>query len=144
MRKIEITFTFILLAILPALCTITFPACQKQEAGWQGTIEEVDGVIVVKNLKAPMLGEDVFSLEEELSIGEAEEREEYIFSEIRDIAVDEESRIYVLDSKESHIRVFNTNGEYIKTIGKKGKLYTIEEDEGGCQVVKRYKVTWEM
>jgi hypothetical protein len=44
-----------------------------------------------------------------------------MFSQIRDIAVDEEGRIYVLDTKESHIRVFNRDGEYLKTIGKIGQ-----------------------
>jgi len=49
-------------------------------------------------------------LEEELSIGEKEGKEEYIFSYITDIGVDEEERIYIIDSKESHIKVFNRMG----------------------------------
>lgn len=95
--------------------------CKKQKSEWEGTIKEVDGVTVVKNPKEPMYGEDVFSLEEELSIGESEGIEEYIFSNIRDLSVDDEERIYVLDTKESHIKVFNKEGEYVKTIGKKGQ-----------------------
>ena len=63
----------------------------------------------------------MLNLEEELSIGEKEGKEEYIFSYITDIGVDEEERIYILDSRESHIKVFNKMGEYIKTIGKKGQ-----------------------
>ncbi len=47
-----------------------------QEAEWKGTIEEVDGVTVVKNPKEPIYSEDVFSLEEELSIGGAEGKDE--------------------------------------------------------------------
>ncbi|TET64977.1 MAG: hypothetical protein E3J56_16475 [Candidatus Aminicenantes bacterium] len=46
--------------------------------------------------------------------------------------------------------VFNSEGKYIAKIPlksqpwvwKRGKLYNIEEDEEGYQVVKRYKVTW--
>jgi hypothetical protein len=96
-------------------------SCGEQKAGWKGAIEEVDGVTVVKNPKEPMYGEDVFSLEEELSIGEAEGREKYMFSEIRGIAVDDEERIYVLDSKEAHIKIFDKDGEYFNTISRKGQ-----------------------
>jgi len=92
----------------------------QKELEWKGTIEKVNDVIVVKNPKEPMYGEDIFSLEEELSIGE-EGREGYIFSQIRSVAVDEDDRIYVLDSKEAHIKIFDRNGNYIKTIGRLGQ-----------------------
>ncbi len=92
-----------------------------QKAEWKGKVEEENGVIVVKNPKEPMYGEDVFSLEEELSIGVAEGSKEYMFSRVVDIAIDEEEKIYALDVKECHIKVFNKNGEYLKTIGKKGQ-----------------------
>jgi len=96
-------------------------SCQKQKSEWKGTIEEVDGVTVVTNPKEPMYGEDVFSLEEELSIGSAEGREEYLFYQVRGITVDEDERIYVLDLKEAHIKVFHKTGEYLKTMGRKGQ-----------------------
>lgn len=95
--------------------------CQKQQIEWKGTIEEVDDIIVMKNPKEPIYTEDVLILEEELSIGEKEGREEYMFSQIRDIAVDEEENIYVLDLKEPHIKVFDRNGSYLRTLGRKGQ-----------------------
>lgn len=115
--KIKIKFLFIMVFLL----SIISPAHEKQKAEWKGTIEKHNGVTVVKNPKDPIHREDVFNLEEELSIGEKEGKEEYIFSYITDIGVDEEERIYIIDSKESHIKVFNRMGEYIKTIGKKGQ-----------------------
>ena len=39
----------------------------QQEPPWKGTIEEIDGVTVVRNPKEPMYGSEVFHLEEELS-----------------------------------------------------------------------------
>ena len=33
-----------------------FVSCQKQKAEWKGTIEEVDGVTIIKNPKEPMYG----------------------------------------------------------------------------------------
>jgi len=96
-------------------------SCTQQTAKWQGTIEEVDGVTVVKNPKEPMYPEVVFSLEEELSIGDVEGEEEYMFSLPTSIAVDDDENIYVLDSKESHIKVFDKKGVYQKTIGRRGQ-----------------------
>jgi len=111
--------------ITPAVLLLTIFAvlisCKQQKTEWQGTIEEVDGITVVKNPKEPMYGEEVFSLEEELSIGEVAGTEEYMFSRIDDIAVDDEENIYILDSKQAHIKTFNRDGEYLKSIGRKGQ-----------------------
>lgn len=107
--------------ILFLLVPMMLASCQKQKAGWKGTIEEEDGVTVVKNPIEPIYSENIFSLEEELCIGEAEGRDEYMFSQIIDVGVDEEENVYILDFKESHIRVFNRSGEYIRTIGRKGQ-----------------------
>jgi len=114
--KTKIISIFLSVSILMMLFS-----CQQQRAEWKGTIEEVDGVTVVNNPKEPMYGADVFSLEEELSIGEAEGRQEYMFSEIGYIAVSKDGRIYVLDYKEAHVKVFDKDGEYLMTIGRPGQ-----------------------
>jgi len=98
-----------------------FASPEKQKATWKGTIEEIDGVTVVKNPKQPMFGSDVFLIKEELSIGEEGKGEEYFFADARDIAVDKEGNIYILDSDEALIKVFDTGGNYVKGIGKKGQ-----------------------
>ncbi len=116
--KNKIKFTPIVIVPLAFFMLVVFSG---QKAEWKGKVEEENGVIVVKNPKEPMYGEDVFSLEEELSIGVAEGSKEYMFSRVVDIAIDEEEKIYALDVKECHIKVFNKNGEYLKTIGKKGQ-----------------------
>ena len=109
-------FSFLCLVIL----TFTL-SCNQQKTIWKGTVEEKDGVIIVKNPKEPMYRENVLELQEDLSIGDAEGREDYMFSEIVSVAVDEEERIYVLDSKEVHIKIFDKNGIYLKTIGRRGQ-----------------------
>jgi len=114
--KIKVISIVLFLSVLMMLVS-----CQKQKAQWKGTIEEVDGVTVVKNPKKPIYSKDVLSLEEELSIGEVEGREEYMFSGIRSIAVDDRERIYILDYKEAHIKVYDEKGMYIRTIGRKGQ-----------------------
>jgi len=92
-----------------------------QKAEWKGKIEKENGVIIVKNPKTPMYEEDVFNMEEELSIGEAKGREDYMFSMIVSIDVDNEGNTYVLDIKERHIKVFNSNGKLMRIIGTKGQ-----------------------
>jgi hypothetical protein len=100
-----------------------FISSGQEKTEWKGSIEEINGVMVVKNPKEPMVSQDSFFLEEELSIGGAEGKGEYLFSELRDIAADDEGRIYVLDSKEAHneIKIFDSKGKCIKTFGKKGQ-----------------------
>ncbi len=94
--------------------------CQKQKTGWQGTIEEENGIRVVKNPAEPMYGELVLELEEDLSIGSVED-EKYMFYRIGDIAVDSQNNIYVLDRGNYRVQKFDKDGNYLQTIGRKGE-----------------------
>ena len=93
----------------------------KPQAKWKGKITNEDGVIVVQNPKKPLYSEDVLSLEEDLAIGGADVREEYMFSNIRYVDVSEDERIYILDSKEAHVKVFDRRGKYLMTFGRLGQ-----------------------
>ena len=109
-----------IILLLPVF--IILVSCGQQKAEWKGTIEEKNGVTVVKNPKGPIYSEDIFGLEEELSIGESEGREEYMFSQARDIEVDKIGRIYVLDTKEANVKVFDEKGNYIRTMGRTARV----------------------
>jgi hypothetical protein len=98
-----------------------FVFCKKQKAEWTGAIEEVGGVTVVKNPKEPIYEEDVFGLDEELTIGEEDKDGEPLFIDISSVRVDYEENIYVLDSKACQIKVFDKNGKYLRKIGRKGR-----------------------
>jgi hypothetical protein len=111
--------TILIVFLLTVFTFLIF--CKQQKSKWQGTIEEVDGVTIVKNPKEPIYTADVLNFEEELSIPGPEGKDEPMFSQIRGIAVDEEERIYILDIKEGHIKVFDRLGNYLNTIGKKGQ-----------------------
>ena len=54
-----------------------------QDVKWKGTIEDEDGIKVIRNPKEPLYGEITFELEEDLSIGN-EEDESYMFYQARD------------------------------------------------------------
>jgi len=111
--------TFILL-ICPIMC-FGFAQNQTPPKEWKGKIEEKNGVIFVSNPKTPIYKRPVCRLDLELSIGEAEGREEYMFELIGGIAVDQDENIYVSDWKTSEIKVFDKKGDYIRTFGRKGQ-----------------------
>jgi len=92
-----------------------------QKAEWKGEIEKIDGITVIKNRKEPMYSEDVFSVEEELSIRDAEGEGNYVFSHLSYLAVDNEENIYAMDQGEAHIKVFDKNGSFLRIIGKRGE-----------------------
>lgn len=110
-----------MLTIIIAMCFILVGVDGQQGAQWKGKIDVEDGVKVINNPKEPMYAEDVFELKEDLAIGEAEGQKEYMFSRISGIAADSKGRIYVLDYKEAQIKVFDRNGDYLKTIGREGQ-----------------------
>ena len=94
--------------------------CQKQKTGWQGMIEEENGIRVVKNPAEPLYGELVLELEEDLSIGSVED-ENTMFYQIGSIDVDSQNNIYVMDSGNHRIQKFDKDGNYLQTIGRKGQ-----------------------
>jgi len=109
--------SFIFILILSMLLIFY---CKSDKATWQGTIEDLDQVTVVKNPEKPLYGELVFDLEEDLSIGN-ESDENFLFYKVRDVEIDTKKNIYILDAGNRRIQKFNDSGEYIKTIGQEGQ-----------------------
>ena len=68
------------LVIILAICLVLSSACSKGsiDNGWSASIEIVDGIKVVTNPDVPKFGEFSFELEEDLSIGDAND-EDYFF-----------------------------------------------------------------
>jgi WD40 repeat protein len=91
-----------------------------QKTDWKGKIEIEDGVKVIKNPGEPLYGEITFELEEDLSIGNEDDKN-YLFYRLRDIQVDTDGNIYVLDSGNQRLQVFDKDGKYLRTIGKRGQ-----------------------
>jgi hypothetical protein len=110
-----------LLLILPLALILCFMVgCQDKGTEWQGTIIEINGVNVVKNPSGPMYSKEDFQMKEDMVIGVGEDEEEP-FLLISHLAVDDRDNIYVCDTKASHIRVFDKNGNPLRTIGRKGE-----------------------
>lgn len=86
-------------------------------------VKTENGIQVVYNPKnpAPPPGTpERIILREDLKIG-GEEVEDFVFSEIMSAQVDEEGNIYVLDSKEACVKVFDKDGKHLRTFGKRGQ-----------------------
>lgn len=128
--RIKLCAVFLVIALFMSLST-----CQRQKARWKGSIEDVNGITVVRNPKEPVYTENVCVVEEELSVGEAEGRKEYMLSRIIDIAVDSNGNIYAADRKENHIKVFDRNGRHVRTIGRPG------QGPGEFDLVSRIQIT---
>lgn len=117
--KTHLWCNFISLVLL-ILIPILLDAGQEERTGWKGAIEFQDGVKVIKNPGEPLYGEITLELEEDLSIGK-EEDENYMFYRTWRMAEDKQGNIYVLDAGNTRIQVFDREGQYLRTIGRKGQ-----------------------
>lgn len=81
-------------------------------------VKSLDNPKEIMNDK-PRYGEIKLDLREEILIKESEDRPQYMFRRIWDLAVDSNGFVYVLDDE--RIIKFDNQGNYIATIGKKGQ-----------------------
>lgn len=95
-------------------------AIENQNFQWKGTIELEDGVKVIKNPNEPLYNEITLDLEEDLSIGN-EEDENYMFYTFVRLKVDSQGNIFALDGGNCRIQKFDSDGNYLHTIGRKGQ-----------------------
>ena len=88
---------------------------------WKGKIIKEGDITIVQNPKEPLYKGDIVSLKEDLRLGGPEAKGDYSFNQIQTLAVDAQENIFVLDYKESHVKVFDKTGKYLRTIGRKGQ-----------------------
>jgi hypothetical protein len=121
---------------LASLIPLVFLLCISW--GQEVKIKTENGVTVVHNPKTPILLPGVPStiiLKKDLVIGEKTEKEDYWFSVLNSIAVDDSGNIYTLDPKEVKVRVFDTKGKLLRTFGRKGQGPGEFNGPGGIKVM---------
>ncbi len=88
--------------------------------GPEVVVETIGDTTVVRTLSGSVWGTEA-TLVPELSIGELEGAEEYLFGSISSIAVDAVGRVFVMDGQAGDIRVFDSEGTYVETVARRGE-----------------------
>jgi hypothetical protein len=103
------------------LILVATVSCRNGGIKWKGTIETVDGMIIVSNPDEAMYHDTILSLKEEVIIHDDEEEGGLIFSMLASIDVDAAGKIYVADQQEGRIHVFDSLGSHILSFGDRGQ-----------------------
>ena len=93
---------------------------EQRTPDWKGKIRQIDGIMEVENPANPLHGELTFDLAEELRIGNDSDANQ-LLNGVREIKIDNEGNIYILDSGNYRVQVFDKKGHFLLTIGKKGQ-----------------------
>ncbi len=89
------------------------------DAGPSVVVERLGDTTVVRTLAGSAWGAEA-TLVQEVSIGELDGPDEYLFGSIWSLAVDDDRNVYVFDQQAHNIRVFDATGAYIETLGGRG------------------------
>ncbi|MYA64535.1 MAG: 6-bladed beta-propeller [Gemmatimonadetes bacterium] len=82
--------------------------------------ETIGDTTVVRTMSGSVWGAEA-TLVREISVGEVDGAEEYLFGSISSIAVNDNRDLYVLDGQAQHVRVFDSAGAYVATLGRRGE-----------------------
>lgn len=89
---------------------------------WEGSVTIKDGIKQIKNPeKGLWKAKKKLILEKIIEIGANEGDENYILSLPSDLIIDKDKNIYICDAIDNCVKIFNSDGKYLTTIGKKGQ-----------------------
>ena len=108
-------------SIIVSICLIVL-FCSGDEKAYESVVETIDGIEYIHNPGVPIHPNKKVIFEEELSLtGENEETGEVYVYHFYDLYIDDNGNIFIPDIEEHNIKVFDKNGKYIKTMGRKGQ-----------------------
>ncbi len=104
--------------------TLMAGACSPSDASngagaWEAAYDTVGDTVVVRTLAGSVWG-DTATLVPEVSIGVLNGPEEYIFGRVVSLALAEDGSIYVMDEQVPALRIYDADGTYRTTFGRKG------------------------
>jgi len=112
------------MALLPATAAALLAACgtdaDPSGSSPETVVETIGDTTVVRTLSGSVWGAEA-TLVPEVAIGRMDGPEEHLFGSIRSIAVADDGTIHVLDFQGQHVRVFDSLGVYVETLGRRGE-----------------------
>lgn len=106
------------LLILIFCLILIFASCGKKPAA--AKVETIEGVTYVHNPETPLHRDKTVSFEEELIIGKFDESKEIPLYKPRIYTVGSAGNVYISDESDMAIKVFDQNGAFLKSIGRRG------------------------
>ena len=110
--------------LLPAATTALLTGCgtdvDPSDFTPDTVVETIGDTTVVRTLSGSVWGTEAI-LVPEITIGQVDGPEDYLFGIIRSIAVADNGAVYVLDGQAQHVRVFDSLGVYVETLGRRGE-----------------------
>ncbi|WP_420632623.1 6-bladed beta-propeller [Candidatus Palauibacter sp.] len=106
-----------------AALSVTWAACgtgTEVARGPEVVTDTIGNTIVVRTVSGSQWGADA-TLVPELSIGEMDGPDEYLFGSIASVAVDDDRNVYVFDQQAQNVRIYDPEGGYMRTLGRPGQ-----------------------
>jgi hypothetical protein len=88
---------------------------------WAGEVETVDGVAHVRNSAAPAEDERILEPERLWSFGGESGEDDILIGAITKSLIDDDGNTYFLDSQISQVIVYDSDGHFVRTIGRSGE-----------------------
>ena len=114
------TTTPTLLAATATICALAGCGPGTAPTGPDVVVETIGDTTVVRTLSGGAWGAEA-TLVRESSIGDLDGPEEYLFGSVWSIAVDPDWNVYVFDEQAQHVRVYDSVGVYVETLGRRGE-----------------------
>lgn len=106
-------------AVIFIFVVLAWSACTKSQKS-NASVEVIDGVEFIHNTETPMYPDKTVSFVEDLSLSGEDNDGNIIFFNPRLSLVDDNENIYISETQDQVIKIFDSEGKYIKTIGAKG------------------------
>jgi len=107
------------LLIIPLLCLAAWaPGCDQTEHSFQ--VYEENGIIIAETIGGPKYDGELFTYEKEMVIDTGQSDETLLYTPIQFMA-DAEGNFYINDLGIGSILVFDSEGQYQRSIGRKGQ-----------------------